>query len=471
MEKSNLLTILRALDKKEAKELKKWLESPAHNQREDVLSLYNYLFSKRKLEKGKNLGKREAFKTVFPKDKTYDDAKMRQCMYFFLNSLEEFLVYRELLEDEMHAKTILAKVFRKRRLNKLFDKNFKAAQNLQDKSVEKNSQFYQQDYLLRSEKVMFEGTGSRSQNIDFQGLNDSLDKYYLADKLKQCTVLISHQTVYKKSYDLGLMNSILGFLESEPHYLEIPAIAMYYYALRCSLDRNEASHFENFKKQLIQNGNHFSLNEIRDLYLTAINYCISAFNSGKTEFWREAFDLYHSGFTQKILIVDGYISKFTFQNFVAIGARLKEYDLISKFLEDFQEFLDPAHRENVIHYSRSLLQFDQGNYDETMTLLNQVDYDDILMSLGGKSMLLRMYYELGYEDALYSLITSTKAYMQRNKVIGYHRTSYSNLLRYVNKLIKINPYDKDAKKKLLEQVAEENPLAAKEWLIEQIEKV
>jgi hypothetical protein len=43
MQKSNLINIFKTFSKKELRDFKKWLQSPLHNQREDVLKLFNYL--------------------------------------------------------------------------------------------------------------------------------------------------------------------------------------------------------------------------------------------------------------------------------------------------------------------------------------------------------------------------------------------------------------------------------------------
>ena len=43
MENSQLIFILKTFDKKEIREIRKWIQSPAHNQREDVTDLYEYL--------------------------------------------------------------------------------------------------------------------------------------------------------------------------------------------------------------------------------------------------------------------------------------------------------------------------------------------------------------------------------------------------------------------------------------------
>ena len=51
MKKTRLVEVLRSFDKKELRELKKWLHSPIHNQREDVRQLFAYLIDGKRLDK------------------------------------------------------------------------------------------------------------------------------------------------------------------------------------------------------------------------------------------------------------------------------------------------------------------------------------------------------------------------------------------------------------------------------------
>ena len=43
MQKSVLAEIIRSLSKKETRDIAKWLQSPAHNQRQDVVRLFDYM--------------------------------------------------------------------------------------------------------------------------------------------------------------------------------------------------------------------------------------------------------------------------------------------------------------------------------------------------------------------------------------------------------------------------------------------
>jgi len=123
MEKSLLILILRSCTKKEFRELRKWLNSPMHNQRPDVTRLFDYLLEDNHLNQNDFLKKEILFRWVFGKEQ-FDDAKLRQTMFFTTKNVEEYLIYQELLLDEVRAHTALANVYRKRKLSKLFKKKY-----------------------------------------------------------------------------------------------------------------------------------------------------------------------------------------------------------------------------------------------------------------------------------------------------------------------------------------------------------
>jgi len=104
-----------------------------------------------------------------------------------------------------------------------------------------------------------------------------------------------------------------------------------------------------------------------------------------------------------------------------------------------------------------------------MRLLASVEYDDILINLNAKSMLLKMFYEQDEFDALESLLESMRTYMQRKKVLGYHQSNYKNMIRYTRKLTRINPYSKLEKDKLKDEIQNTNPLTERKWLLHQLE--
>ena len=91
MENSQLIAVLKTFSAKEIRDFKRWLASPFHNQRKDVIQLFNYLIKNDHLNDKKYLAKEKIFKKIFPKE-PYDDAKMRQTMHFLLKQVEDYIL-------------------------------------------------------------------------------------------------------------------------------------------------------------------------------------------------------------------------------------------------------------------------------------------------------------------------------------------------------------------------------------------
>ena len=121
MEKSSLIAIYRSLDKKEARELGKWIDSPVHNQRQDVKDLHNYLTGSNRLDRPAALEKERVWRKLFPKER-FDDAKMRQVLHFLLKVVEEWMAYAHWKENSVAQRFSLAKQYRKRNLDRPYKK-------------------------------------------------------------------------------------------------------------------------------------------------------------------------------------------------------------------------------------------------------------------------------------------------------------------------------------------------------------
>ncbi|MCB0547533.1 MAG: hypothetical protein KDD19_08080, partial [Phaeodactylibacter sp.] len=454
---------------KEVRNLRKWLNSPMHNQRDDVVQLFEYLMAGAHLTEEKFLQKERVFSKIF-NGEPFDDAKLRQSMHFLLKSIEEFLIYEELRGDEVRSRMALSSVYRKRKLDKAFQKTINSLETLQETAPYRDEHYLRNEYLLQLEKYTFQEGKKRTTEMNLQEVSDALDTTFLADKLRQSCLMLFHQAVYKADYRIGMLEEVLQYLERN-QMLDSPAISVYYYIYKSITEKEAQPFFVRLRSEIELKGHLFPHHEIRDIYLMTINYCIRKMNTGEASYVREAFELYRTGIEEGILIESGIISRFTFLNVIRIGLRLGEFDWVESFISDHQGHLLPKFRDTIVHYSNAKLLFEKKNYTAAMQLLVQVDYDDILLTLNAKSMLLKIFYENDDIDPLESLLGSMRSYINRKEVIGYHKTNYQNIIRYTKKLIRINPYDNNQKSKLKTEIIAANPLTEKSWLLEQLERL
>jgi len=465
MLKSRLIQVLRTFNKKELREFKKWVQSPFHNQREDVIKLYDYLIESSNLLNDNLLDKSFVFPRIYPNEK-FDDSKMRQVMHFLFKAMEEYLFYQEENTNEIKKKLSLLKIYRERKLDKSFLKIQKDIESYFLKAKNPNEDDFFNEYLLRKEGVKFNSKISRSQELNLQNFSDSYDKAFIAEKLKHACLIISHQRVFNIQYEIGLLDEVLNFIEKN-NLLDSLRIGIQYYSYKI-LRENNVDDFYKLKSYLEKVENVPDI-EVREAYIYSINFCISQMNTGNEVFVQEAFNLYKNGIEKKILIENNILSRWTFNNIVGIALRLKEYEWVKSFIENYNQYLEEKYRESFFHFNYAKLYYTKGDYNKTLDVIQKYEFKDVLINISAKTMLLKIYYELNEFLVLESLLESMRAYIQRKKEVGNKRKSnYKNIIRYTKKLLKVNPYSKAQKEKLKVEIEAAKPLTEKAWLLKQL---
>jgi hypothetical protein len=348
---------------------------------------------------------------------------------------------------------------------------------MQQKLPFRDFDYYEMTFKVEQEEYLFAGDSQRNAPRNLQELSDMLDVQYIAAKLKQSCLLMAHQTVYKIGYNTGLLDKTLEYVEERPALLEHRAIALYFYYYKAvtTADLQADAYFEKYKNALLDSEKMFHDNEMRDLHIFAINYCTKKVNLqqlGFEEYFKTMLLLYKAGLKQGFWLEDGQLNPFIFKNIVSVALWLKEFEWTSNFINSYQTYLNIAHRNTYINFALSKLRFEEKAYDEALVLLQKVEYSDIFLNLNTKVMLMKIYYELDEYDVLESFLASFRTFINRKKQSGelqtYHQENYLNIIRFAQKLLTFNPFDKAEKKRLKEEITGTKLLTEREWLLEQV---
>ena len=463
MQKIKVINILRSLSKEELRQLDKFVRSPVHNRHERVISLFKILRSylPNRIE---NLKSEKLFHALFPNEPV-NLQKMHHVSSYLLKVVEEFLAWREWKKNDTDFNYYLLKAFHSHRLNQAFQKSIDQLRaNLGEMPI-RDSTFLRQKFMLEEEWFNHARTISNNRDFRLQELSDALDVSFIAEKLKTACILLSNQAVIKTEYDIGLLDEILAYLENH-HLLEFPAISVYYHACRTLSNFEDDVSFQKLKEQLSEHGGKFTSQELYDLYIFAINYCIRRINKGEAVFMEKVFELYKTGMDSEIFIQSGVIPPRTYSNIVMAGLRSHAYEWIEKFIFKYKNTLPENQRDGFFNYNLARLYFEKNDYSKAMPLLLQMEYDDILLTCLGKILLAQMYFEQKETEALNSLLQSFKIYIKRKKMLGYHRESYLN---FINLLGKLNLYKNEKNNiNIKSEILKTKRVAEKEWLLGQI---
>jgi hypothetical protein len=461
LHKNKITQLLKSCTSEELRLLDKFIQSPVHNRHEHVIQLFQYL--RKHLDGGERALKREhVFDFLFPGE-AFDMQKVHYVSSYLLKVVEEFFAWNEWRSDESSFQLYLLRAYRKHRVESQFVGTFDKTKKALQSNELRDLPYLHLEYQLELERFNFTRMLTGKQEFHLQELSDAQDAAFIAEKLRTACILLSNQTVSKSTYDTGLLPQVLAFIENHRH-LEIPAVAVYCHAYRTLANFEDDHSFRQLKKWLTSHRNAFNVNELHDLYIFAINYCIRRLNSGEQDFMAEVFDIYRMGMETDAFVQNGIMTPRTYSNIIMSGLRLKEYEWVGNFIFQYENALPEKQREGFFNYNLARLHYEQKNYREAMPLLLQMEYEDVLLTCLGKILLAKMHFELAEFESLSSLLSSFKTYVNRKKTLGYHRESSLNFIHFTQKLMQPAP---GGAVQLMKDIEETKVIAEREWLLGQ----
>lgn len=450
----------------ELREAGQFVRTPLMNKRKDLPQLYDYLA--KAIKELKDLPSQEVvYKELFP-DKTFDNQHMRLLLSYLFKLLEQYLIWKESKVQTLGQYSLLLAAYRKRKLTAHFQKALRRSQKRLDGQAYSHPEKFLEQYLVEYEHYLFLSESGRTKELNLQAVEDNLSAAMFGLKLKQACFLRAHEAVFNTNYEITLIDEILEATKS-PRFNSEPAVALYRSCYVALFQKSREGGFLLFKTNLLENTNRFPKEEMRDLYLLAINFCIKKVNEGQSEFYREALDLYKSGLETELLLKEGILSRFTYNNIVAVAIRIEtEWPWASQFVIDYKPYLETTYQEAAFGLNAARLAFVKKDYNNALGHLQQVDYKDLINNMVAKVIQMKIYFEMEELELLYSHLRTMRMFIRRNKKMAYHRENWSNIVRYTQKLTELNPFDHKRKAQLAQQIASEATLTEKEWLLDQI---
>lgn len=460
MQNSQLSQLIQSFSSLELREIRKFLASPFFNTRADLVQLFDFLAENREASKD------AAWQHLLPAE-PFDDQRLRLLMSYLHRLLEQFISIKELTADELTNRLYLAIGYRKRGMAAAFKRTADSLEKAMESQPRRDAQFYLHHYQLRWEQYHTATQDNPSAKLPIGEMAAEIDVFYLSTRLRLICLAAAQMGVYQAGNQSVMEAEVLALAQNE-RFREVSAVAIYLHCLQMLKQPAEEAHFKNFKWLLLESSGQFGTEEMRGLYLLAINYCIRRLNDGQKSYFREVLDLYKSGLATGQLLENGVLSRFTYHNIVAAGLQSGDLDWVNFFIHEYKNALERSYRESSFSFSLARLEYTRRRYDAVLELLQKANYRDPLLNLAAKTLLLKTWYELGEHDLLQSHLDAMRNYIHRKRVIGYHRTNYLNIVKYADKLLKTNWLEEKEVEKLRSEIESEEVLTEREWLILQV---
>jgi len=462
MQKSQLFQIISQLSVVERRSLQKFVRSPYHNTRKELIPFCDLLIKSSNTKDTIADSKEYYYKKLFP-GVAYDDKKMRYTISFLYKLVKYFLAVEQLNTDTLRQQQMVALAFKKKKL-KRFEKEVLRSEQILESQPLRDAQYYYERYQNLS------GYNSNLVHLSKVGatlkkMNSSADVYFIATTLKMgCMWLtFSHEKNSNK-----LLEQMLLFLSKDKSFLEIPVIGIYYNAYQMLRQTNQDQFFDRFKISIEESGDLFEQKELSELYVLAVNHCIRQANQNKEKYRKELFEIYKKGLSAEAFLDNGELSGKTYINTVQAGLNQEAFEWVVTFIEKYKPYLKQPIREQFYLFNLANYHNKRKNYDQVMEILRSVTFDETMMEMSARRMLLKIYYDLEEAEALYSLFDSFKNYIYRHKELGYHKSHYLNLIKYTKKLFNYHSSGNQTLKKLKTDILETDDIIEKTWLLERL---
>lgn len=463
MNNTLVIPFIASLSPLERKSAHLWLESPIHNRRKELFSLYKYL-SECVHDLKVSPTREQVFRKVFPQQ-TFDDALLRINCNYLLRCLEDWLAYTHWQDHPSSRHNFLLDAYREKGMAKHFQKASRRAARQLSNAPYRHPEYYMESFQLATTIYRWDSTEGRERPMNLQAQEDALQVALLSYKLRQACLSIAHQQVFAVPYQIAMLEEVLQYAQQAP-YAEHAAVAIYYHVYRMYENPLADDTFEAFQALFFMVASQFPWVERRDLLLFGVNFCIRRINQGDAHYGQNALALYRQGLEEGMLLKDGILSTFTYHNITSIALGVGELDWAADFLNSYRPKLAATDRESAYALNLARLSYRRQDYSQALRLLSQTQLRDFIHEMNAKVLQLKIFFILENPQLLSAHLKNTRAYLRRRSATGYHEQVYRNIFQLADQINRLPPYDEDQRKKLRIRIQETQPLAERAWLLE-----
>lgn len=486
MKDFRLIELLKTFSPEEFKDFEKFISSPFFGKGRDVMPLFKLLKKHYPDFNSDKLTKENIYEELYP-GKKYDEIKAGSLLRTIISDLyklcKDYLIILELKNDEMRKKYYLLNQLRKRKNYREFEKEFQNIDYESDIVGKGSVNHFLEKYFLT---IVYR---------DFTLEKDEFEKSFEANlhsgELLALAALINvfkfeDERKLAFAYNLKVRENFLDFIAKNLNSEKItelmrasgnslfPYLHVYFMMYNMNRDFENDEHFSVMKNILNENRDLFGSSEIYILWNMMLSYCNHKQMTGNNNFSKSIHEIekkmVNEGIHRKSQDEDFHI--ILFRNILISATRQKDFAWAEEFIEKYSPQLNIEHRENMRYYSMAYLSFAKKEFDKSLEYIVKIKYDLFIFKIDMKLMMMKIYFELGYEEQLYSMMETTRQYLKKTKdIVEVLKKFYFNFMKYLKELMNIKFGRKagtDEIEILNKMITEEKYVSNQEWLMQKI---
>jgi len=371
----------------------------------------------------------------------------------------------------------------KRKLEKIFLKKLKEAEQEIGKKACTDPNFYYEKYELESIIAEYKNW-SRYKNKDLKDYSknniinsvDFFTQHFLIKILNLYAFLAYRKKYEQFDFKLDLIDEIINKLKLSVEYKDNLSIKTSLNEILL-LRENDEKYYYILKDIFINRINELNWNQRYNMHNQMQLFCTNMGYENNDKFVNERFDLYVIALEHKLYhgADDVYFDDVIFGNIAFLGVSLRKFSWVESFIKKYKELLAPENREMIVNLCLARVNFFRGEFEESLKILNSMkSIKHMQFKLVFRELTLLIYFELSLYNQAYSFLDAHRYFLVK------HREAFSDIrlqrqrsfIKFYGKLLRLK--EKEDKKELLKlssEVLSTNNVAQREWLLEKIKEM
>lgn len=464
----NLIQLLKAFSKEEMKEFGKFVSSPFHNNRKEVILFFEEIKTFYHDFNQHNFSKEYIFSLLYP-GKIYQDDVIRRLSSNLFKLAEEFAAYKIYKSDRFDFEKNLLEFYASKNIDKFFWKQYKDVENYLEQQSLRDTEYYRRltdineielKYILKDDPTYKKSSYEKEIN--------NLWNYGLAAMLRLYGFAEYETYFFNKKYELKFADELLTMAE-ESNFMNSSTVEIYYLILKLYRPDKSDEIFIKLKKIIEEKFNEFSKGECFSFYVHLINYCNINKLANDKEYIRIKFEIAKEMVERDLIVQNGVIDPGWFRGIFSMAFNAGEIQFAEDFIEKHKSLVSGKDSENVVKHVYANLAIYKKEYDSALEYLSTSSYQHLNDKWAVKQMYLTIYYETNnFEQFLYVAdsmkhLIKDEGSWNENLIIPIR-----NFINYLIKLFKIKLGEKDIRLDEIKKEILESKIISRKWLLEKI---
>jgi len=472
---SKLINVLKTLSREELKKFGDFVKSPYFNKNTNVIMLFTHLSKYSTDYSSSWLNKENVYNEIFP-GKSYNNKVLKNLMTELLKLEEKFLQAENWGKDTSLKNNSLLQELLNRKQYSMFLNKAKAAEDTLAK-LGINEQYYYDRIQIDILKQAFElrripSSEKFDQTVGLR-VEDNLFAYFLITYFKLNCNMLTRKLSFDIKTDPGFIENVIDYIR-RGDFRNKPIIMIYYYMYMLYLKSDNEKCFHELIKLIKTYGKLLSKQEQNNIYVPLIAFCMRMINNGYINYKIILFEICKDVVSNGIYYLqDGLIDPVIYKIIIKAGVWAKEFEWSFNYMEKNKDNLNPEYRSDTYHYCHSYFNFMKGEYEKSLEHLSAVRYQNVVDKADVNRLLMKIYYEMGLTEELFSLTETYKHFLRNDKLLSAEaKTRINNFTKFLISAYKLKTtgqsnYDVQIIKKQLEQ----KEAHEKDWLFEKLKEL